>query len=35
MDSGVEQGLSAIASALGLPPVGDVQRNSADWPFVD
>ena len=35
MDRGVEHGLSAIASALGLPPVGDVARNTADWPFAD
>jgi len=35
MDSGVEHGLSQIASALGLPPVADVARNSADWPFAD
>jgi hypothetical protein len=35
MDSGVEHGLSQIASALGLPPVGDVARNTADWPFAD
>ena len=35
MDSGVEHGLSQIASALGLPPVADVARNTADWPFAD
>ena len=35
MDRGVEHGLSDIASALGLPPVTDGARNTADWPFAD
>ena len=31
----VDTGISAIARELGLGPVTDVKRNTADWPFAD
>ena len=31
----VEEGLSQIASALGLPSAADVKCKTEDWPFAD